>query len=972
MATDSPPQRTAAETTLPQAKPAAARKALRPVRRHVFRYFADRTKRRRLLLVTLTLIAFGLLAAAKGIIGYYVFATKSTRFEVGLAILAVLAAVFVVLERRVARSLESRFTRNTQKHRAALASLVDEISVIGDPAQLEQRLVARFDELFGTSGTVLFVGGPGRPFSVVAGTNADMPSVTGDDDPVVAKLRQAHAPAAPADLGSSIKAPLVWPLRVRGELIGMLASGHHDYIESFDAAEIEGVTTLADAAAANLALLDSSLVAAPATPHNLPPQLASFVGRERELAQCRKLLQESRLLTLTGFGGAGKTRLAHRLAEDLLDQFPGGVWWVDLAGLADPDHLASAVAAVVGVPEMQGVSATQGLSQRFGNRSVLLVLDTCEHVRDGCRRLVEELIGTCGKLAVLATSQEPLGVAGEREFPLPTLAVPPADDEIDAQALAQSAAVRLFIDRARVAVPEFAPDTRAVATIADICRQLDGIPLAIELAAARVKFLALDAIRDHLDDRFRLLGGGNKTLARHQTMRASIEWSHDHLDADEQQLLRRLAAFAGSFTLSAAAKVAHGADDPLEVLDGMTRLVDKSLLQVEHGSDGPRYRMLATMRQFAQEKLAASTDDTVVRRRHRDFYVAFAEDTAKALHGPEARDAGDRLDREFDNLMIAHAFCAQDPQGGHDGMRLAHALELYWLDRGLLARGSQAMREALGHPDAAAPSRMRAALLLGAARHALMCGDAPQARMRLEECVTLASAQGAEDLRCRALALAGDVAQRNGDVAGARRALDEAVRAARALGDASVLRETLDDAGEFHRNAGDLAAAAAALEESLALARDETDMAALHVCLRDLARLALERHDLARARDLLREALDLALTTGARFDGENDLEVAGELAAACEAWPRAARFAGAADASAAAMGSSRATRDDAITAAFGAAPRAAMGAEAFAVAYAQGQKLRLAEALAEARRFMDDGWPEMSAEAVPKGGNATQ
>src|SRR4030095_13639069 len=176
MATDSPPQRTAAETKLPQAKPAAARKALRPVRRHVFRYFADRTKRRRLLLVTLTLIAFGLLAAAKGIIGYYVFATKSTRFEVGLAILAVLAAVFVVLERRVARSLEARFTRNTQKHRAALASLVDEISVIGDPAQLEQRLVARFDELFGTSGTVLFVGGPGRPFSVVAGTNADMPS----------------------------------------------------------------------------------------------------------------------------------------------------------------------------------------------------------------------------------------------------------------------------------------------------------------------------------------------------------------------------------------------------------------------------------------------------------------------------------------------------------------------------------------------------------------------------------------------------------------------------------------------------------------------------------------------------------------------------------------------------------------------------------------------------------------------------
>ena len=958
---------------MPQQQLAAARKVSRPVRRRIVRYFADRTTRRRMLFVTVTLIAFGLLAAAKGIIGYYVFATKSTRVEVGLALLALLAAVFVLVERRVARALEARFTRNTQKHRAALAALVDEIAVIGDRAQLEQRLVARFDELFGTKGTVLFVGGAGRPFAVVAGTNADTPSSLADDDPVIAKLRDAHAPVAPADIGSSIAGPLVWPLRVRGQLIGMLASGEHDYIESFDAAEIEGVTALTDAAAANLALLDSSLVMAPSTPHNLPAQLASFVGRERELAQCRQLLQEARLLTLTGFGGAGKTRLAHRLAEDLLDRFPGGVWWVELAGLSDADHLASAVAAAVGVPEMQGVSATQGLSQRFGNRPVLLVLDTCEHVRVGCKRLVEELVGACGKLKVLATSQEPLGVAGEREFPLPTLSVPKRDDDdIDAQTLAQSEAVRLFIERARVVVPEFAPDARAIATIADICRQLDGIPLAIELAAARVKFLALDAIRDHLDDRFRLLGGGNKMLARHQTMRASIDWSHDHLDADEQQLLRRLAAFAGSFTLAAAAKVALDGDDALDVLDLTTRLVDKSLLQVERDGGQPRYRMLATMRQFAQEKLAASGDETAVRRRHRDFYVALAEDTAKALHGPAAREASDKLDREFDNLMIAQAFCSQDPHGGHDGMRLAHALELYWLDRGLLARGSQVAREALGHPDTAAPSRMRADLLLGAARHASMCGDTLQASTWLDECVTLARNLEAQDLRCRALALAGDVAQRNGNLAGARRALDDAIKIARALGDPSVLRETLDDVGEFYRNAGELDAAVAALEESLALARGEMDLAALHVCLRDLARLALEKRNVMRARDLLREALDLALTTGARFDGENDLEVAGELAAACEVWPRAARFAGAADASAAAMGSGRATRDDAITAAFASAPRAAMGDEAFAVAYTQGQKLRLADALAEARRFIDEEWPNAPAEALPQDGDVTR
>jgi hypothetical protein len=322
--------------------------------------------------------------------------------------------------------------------------------------------------------------------------------------------------------------------------------------------------------------------------------------------------------------------------------------------------------------------------------------------------------------------------------------------------------------------------------------------------------------------------------------------------------------------------------------------------------------------------------------------------------------------------MLAHAFCLRDPHGGVDGLRLAHALELYWLDRGLLARGNQVAREALRHPDAAAPSRIRAELLLSAARHAALSGDPLQARTWLDECVALAVDLHAEDLRCRALALAGDVAQRSGDVAGGRRALDAALAAARALGEASVLRETLDDAGEFHRNAGDLDAAVAALEESLALARSEADLAALHGCLRDLARLALERRDLSRARDLLREALDLSLSMGARFDGENDLEIAGEFAAACAAWPQAARFAGAADASAATMGSARAIRDDAITVAFAAAPRAAMGDAAYATAYAQGQRLRLADALGEARRFVDKEWPPAPEEALQQAGNVTQ
>ena len=660
------------------------------------------------------------------------------------------------------------------------------------------------------------------------------------------------------------------------------------------------------------------------------------------------------MLTLTGFGGAGKTRLAHRLAEEMLASYPNGVWWIELAHLTDPAHVPSAVAAAVGVPETQGMALTGQLAHRFGERSVLLVLDTCEHLRSGCADLATGLLRDCRNLAVLATSQEPLGVAGERDYPLAALRVPAGEDaDASAEEPAQSEAVRLFVDRARLGVPDFAPDAHELTIIADIVRQLDGIPLAIELAAARVRFLSLAALRDHLSDRFRLLAGGDRAIARHETMRASIEWSHDHLAPDEQQLLRRLSVFAGGFGLAAVARVAQDDDDELGILDPVTRLVDKSLLQVERDRDGePRYRMLATMRQFAQEKLAAGGDGDAVRRRHADYFVAAAECAAIALHGKGVAGALALLDRDFDNLMVAHEWCRASPDCGALALRLAHALELYWLDRGLLARGMQVMTEALRHPDAQAPSRARAQLLLGAARHALLCGDTVAARAWIGEGTDVARTLGAADLESRALALSGSAAQREGDAVGGRRDLDAALAVARRVPDPAVLRAALDDLGEFHRGNGALGEAAAALEESLALARAGDDVAALHLALRDAARLAVERRELERAAVLLREALEHACSSGARFDGENDLEVAGELAGAREDWVQAARFAGAADAAASAMGSARANRDDAITGTYAAAPRAALGEAAFAAAFADGQRLRLADALAEARDWV--------------------
>ena len=390
-----------------------------------------------------TIAAIGLLAAAKGFIGYYVFAQKSTRFEVALVIVALVAGAFAIGERRVANALEARFSRNTKRHREGLAALGDEIALITDRAELERRLVARFDELFETAGTVLYVGGDHRAFAVAAHSKADPPAPLQVNDPLVAKLRESHAPVAPADVASSLSAPLVWPLRARGHLVGVLASGEHDYIESFDPREIEAVAVLADAAAANLVLLDPALVpsAAPRTAHNLPPALDAFVGRTRELARCRELLREARLVTLTGFGGAGKSRLAQRVAEDLLPVFDSGVWWVDLANARDATHVASAVAAAVGIPEVQGITLTEQLVQRFGERKVLIVLDTCEHLRDGCAELAAGLLRGCPRLALLATSQDPLGVPGERELPLGALDLP-VEGERDASALAANEAVR--------------------------------------------------------------------------------------------------------------------------------------------------------------------------------------------------------------------------------------------------------------------------------------------------------------------------------------------------------------------------------------------------------------------------------------------------------------------------------------------------------------------------------------------------
>ena len=373
----------------------------------------------------------------------------------------------------------------------------------------------------------------------------------------------------------------------------------------------------------------------------LPVQLTSFVGRQEQLTQLRELLTQSRLLTLTGAGGAGKTRLAIQVAAGIAGEFGDGVWYVDLAPITDPELVPIIAARAFGLPDQPGRSTMDTLSHFVADRQMLVVLDNCEHLLDASAALVNALLGAAAKLTLLTTSREPIGVAGEMSWRVPSL---PLGNE----------AIELFTDRARHARPEFVVTDENAAVVAEICRRLDGLPLAIELAAARVRALSLTEILDSLHDRFRLLTGGARTaVRRQQTLRASVDWSHTLLTEPERLLFRRLAAFLGGFDLDAAQAVAGSGDvQRYQVLDLLTLLVDKSLVVADENGGRSRYRLLETVRQYALEKLGESGEADVVRTRHRDYYTALAA----LLDAPAGVNYEQRLDQaenEIDNLRTA-------------------------------------------------------------------------------------------------------------------------------------------------------------------------------------------------------------------------------------------------------------------------------------------------------------------------------
>jgi non-specific serine/threonine protein kinase len=592
---------------------------------------------------------------------------------------------------------------------------------------------------------------------------------------------------------------------------------------------------------------------------NLPAQVSSFIGRDGELAEVRAIVGGSRLVTLTGAGGAGKTRLGLQVAAGLADESLEGVSFADLAPLGDSDHVMVTVADALGVRQQPGRPALEAVVEAVGGRRLLLLLDNCEHVLDACAKLADALLRNCPNLTLLATSREPLGLDGERVYRVPSMRVPADGD--DTGAVRASESVRLLSDRAAAQGMPLADDESAVQLAGRICRRLDGIPLALELAAARLRVMSAAELESRLDERFALLTGGSRArLPRQQTLRATVDWSWELLSGAERAVLARLSVFAGGFGMTAAEAVAVGPAAPAdEVVGRLGALVDKSLVQFVRTSHDPApYRLLDTVRQYAAGQLNAEGPAAAdaARAAHRDYYLALAEAAAPQLVGPDQGAWLDRLDAELGNLRAAITFSLtqSDPE---PGMRLAASLRVYWRARGHAAEGADVLRTLVNAPAAQEATLLRARVLAGAADLLQLMGSYVAAEDYCREALAIARAAGDDHLVVDLLYIRAWVLLRQGQRGAALPLIESGLGLARRLGDPRLTGFLLTARAHAIYAAGDHAGAAHDAAEALLLFRQIGDRQHVGTMLGNLGNYELSAGDLHVARGHFAEALDI-------------------------------------------------------------------------------------------------------------------
>lgn len=589
--------------------------------------------------------------------------------------------------------------------------------------------------------------------------------------------------------------------------------------------------------------------------HNLPSPANNFVGREPVLAEIREHLSHARLLTLTGTGGCGKTRLSLQIGREWLDRTRDGVWFIELAPIANPSLVPRVVAQALGVKDQPGQSVADTVLEALSHSDLILILDNCEHLIEACAGFVRQIVAQCPQVRVLASSREPLGAPKEITYRVPSLSVPKQNAPLDEAE--SSEAVALFRDRAAQQDPSFQLNVENIASVVQICQRLDGIPLAIELAAARIRSLPAQAIATRLDNRFRLLSGGSRTaLPRQQTLRALIDWSYDLLNEEERALLCRSSVFTGGWTLPAIEAVCSSEETPVEEVEPLLlSLVDKSLVMPDEREGKTRYRLLETVRQYGLDKLMERGEGILLRERHRDYFLQFAVRNAPLLMGPQQAEALNRFETEHDNIRRALEWCLGDMEGTQQSLRFGANLWRFWMMHAHLFEGRAYLKEALEQSGANAASSDYANTLIGAGVLAWCQGDPEEAILYYKSSLALLRSLGDQQGEANALNNLGLVLMERGDYDAARKLYEEALDIRRVIKHEVGIHVSLNNLGNLAFYLGDYENAWERYRESLELRKQMGDRQNMSHSLYNMGLIAERQGRYEEARQLVEESL---------------------------------------------------------------------------------------------------------------------